>query len=98
MATRIGGFTVEFGRSAFDPKVLQLCADRIVMFGCIDPGDSPVPSAEAVERRVAEALEWLDPAKVWLAPDCGLMTISRAMAHDKLQVMVEAARRLRAKL
>ena len=98
MATRIGGFTVEFGRSAFDPKVLQLCADRIVMFGCIDPGDSPVPSVDAVERRVAEALEWLDPAKVWLAPDCGLMTISRAMAHDKLQVMVEAAQRLRAKL
>src|ERR1051326_5494943 len=97
MATRIGGFTVEFGRSAFDPKVLQLCSDRIVMFGCVAPGDSPVPTVDAVERRVAEALEWLDPQQVWLAPDCGLMTISRALAHDKLQVMVEAARRLRAK-
>jgi len=98
MATRIGGFTVEFGRSAFDPKVLQLCGDRIVMFGCIDPGDSPVPTVDAVERRVAEALEHLDPQQVWLAPDCGLITISRAMAHDKLQVMVEAARRLRERL
>lgn len=98
MATRIGGFTVEFGRSAFDAKVLQLCGDRIVMFGCIDPGDSPVPSVEAVERRIAEALEHLVPQQVWLAPDCGLMTIGRALAHDKLAVMVEAARRLRAKL
>jgi 5-methyltetrahydropteroyltriglutamate--homocysteine methyltransferase len=98
MQTRIGGFTVEFGRSAFDPKVLQLCGDRIVMFGCIDPGDTPAPTVEAVERRVADALERLDPAKVWLAPDCGLMTISRALAHQKLQVMVEAARRLRVKL
>jgi 5-methyltetrahydropteroyltriglutamate--homocysteine methyltransferase len=68
------------------------------MFGCIDPGDSPVPSVDAVERRVAEALEHLEPQQVWLAPDCGLMTISRALAHDKLRVMVEAARRLRAKL
>jgi 5-methyltetrahydropteroyltriglutamate--homocysteine methyltransferase len=95
MQTRIGGFHVEFGRSTFEPKVLGLCGDRIVMFGCIDPGDSPVPSVDSVERRVAEALEVLDPRQVWLAPDCGLMTISRALAHAKLAIMVEAAKRLR---
>lgn len=98
MQTRISGFTVEFGRSAFDPQVLKLCGDRIVMFGCVDPGDSPAPTVDAIERRVAQALEWLDPMQVWLAPDCGLMTISRPLAHEKLRVMVEAAKRLRAKL
>jgi 5-methyltetrahydropteroyltriglutamate--homocysteine methyltransferase len=98
MQTRIGGFTVEFGRSAFDPQVLKLCGDRIVMFGCVDPGDSPAPTADAIERRVAQALEWLDPKQVWLAPDCGLMTISRELAQAKLKVMVEAAKRLRARL
>ncbi len=98
MQTRIGGFTVEFGRSAFDPEVLELCGDRIVMFGCVDPGNSPAPSVDAVERRVAGVLEHLDAKQVWLAPDCGLMTISRALAHEKLRVMVEAARRLRARL
>jgi 5-methyltetrahydropteroyltriglutamate--homocysteine methyltransferase len=98
METRIGGFTVEFGRSAFDPKVLQTCGDRIVMFGCLDPGDSPVPEVSTVERRIAEVLDWLNPKQVWLAPDCGLMTISRTLAHDKLRVMVEAAERLRAGL
>jgi 5-methyltetrahydropteroyltriglutamate--homocysteine methyltransferase len=98
MQTRIGGFTVEFGRSAFDPKVLQLCGDRIVMFGCVDPGDSPAPAVSAVERRVGEVLEWLKPEQVWLAPDCGLMTIGRGLAHEKLRIMVEAAKRLRAKL
>jgi 5-methyltetrahydropteroyltriglutamate--homocysteine methyltransferase len=98
MQTRISGFHVEFGRSTFDPEVLRLCGDRIVMFGCIDPGDSPVPSVAAVERRIGELLDVVDPKQVWLAPDCGLMTISRAMAHGKLAVMVEAAERLRAKL
>ncbi|MGH7248749.1 MAG: hypothetical protein ACREH9_11640 [Pseudomonadota bacterium] len=98
METRIGGFTVEFGRSSFDTKVLRICGSRIVMFGCIDPGDSPPPMVAAVERRVGEALQWLDPRQVWLAPDCGLMTISRTLAREKLRVMVEAARRLRAKL
>ncbi len=98
METRIGGFTVEFGRSAFDPAVLMLCGDRIIMFGCVDPGDSPVPTADSIERRVGAALERLDPKQVWLAPDCGLMTIGRPLAHEKLRVMVEAAQRLRARL
>jgi len=95
MQTRIGGFHVEFGRSAFDPEVLRACGGRLVMFGCIDPGDSPVPTIDAVERRIGEALGVLDPKQVWLAPDCGLMTISRQLAHAKLAVMVQAAKRLR---
>jgi 5-methyltetrahydropteroyltriglutamate--homocysteine methyltransferase len=96
MKTRIGGFHVEFGRSTFEPDVLKICGNRIVMFGCIDPGDSPVPTVDAVERRIAEVLRVLDPKQVWLAPDCGLMTISRELAHEKLRVMVAAAKRLRA--
>ena len=95
MDTRIGGFTVEFGRSDFDPAVLEACGDRLVMFGCIDPGNTPAPSVEDVKRRVAGALDHLAPERILLAPDCGLMTISRQLAHDKLAAMVEAARQLR---
>ncbi|MDX1483723.1 MAG: cobalamin-independent methionine synthase II family protein [Alphaproteobacteria bacterium] len=98
MQTRIGGFAVEFGRSTFDPAVLEACGDRVVMFGCIDPGAAPVPPVDAVKARVAEALEHLDPGQVWLAPDCGLMTIDRALAREKIKVMVAAARELRAAL
>jgi 5-methyltetrahydropteroyltriglutamate--homocysteine methyltransferase len=82
MQTRVSGFHVEFGRSTFDPDVLKICDDRIVMFGCIDPGDSPVPTVDAVERRIGEVLDVLDPAQLWLAPDCGLMTISRELAQQ----------------
>jgi 5-methyltetrahydropteroyltriglutamate--homocysteine methyltransferase len=98
MKTRIGGFTVEFGRSTFDPVVLKPCRDRLVMFGCIDPGNSPAPTVEAVKGRVRQALAHLDPRRLLLAPDCGLMTISRGLAHAKLKVMVEAARQLRAEI
>jgi 5-methyltetrahydropteroyltriglutamate--homocysteine methyltransferase len=98
MQTRIGGFTVEFGRSSFDPQVLKMCGDRIIMFGCVDPGDAPVPAVETIERRVGEALEHVDPKQVWLAPDCGLMTISRTLAQQKLRAMIEAGERLRARL
>ena len=95
MKTRISGFTVEFGRSAFDPAVLEACGDRIVMFGCVDPGNSPAPTVDQVKRRVAGVLEHLPAEQVWLAPDCGLMTISRDLAVAKLKVMIEAAKALR---
>jgi len=95
MKTRIAGFTVEFGRSAFDPAVLKLCGDRIVVLGCVDPGASPAPSVDSVKRRVEGALKHLKPSQVWLSPDCGLMTIAKDLATRKLQVLVEAARALR---
>jgi len=95
MQTRISGFTVEFARSAYDPAILKPYRDKLFVFGCVDPGNSPVPSLDSVKRKIARALEHLDPTRVLLAPDCGLMTISRALARDKLKVMVEAARALR---
>jgi 5-methyltetrahydropteroyltriglutamate--homocysteine methyltransferase len=98
MKTRIGGFTVEFGRSTFDPAVLKACADRIIMFGCVDPGNTPAPTVDEVKRRVAGALEHLSPEQVWLAPDCGLMTISRELAAQKMEVMVAAAKALRSQI
>ncbi len=95
LQTKISGFTVEFARSTFDPALLAPCRDRLVMFGCIDPGNTPAPSLDTVKRRVAQALDHLDPRRVLLAPDCGLMTISRDLARAKLKVMVDVARDLR---
>ena len=95
MQTRIAGFTVEFARSDYDPAILEPYRDRLIMFGCIDPGNTPAPSLDAVKRRIASALDHLDPERLLLAPDCGLMTISRALAREKLSVMVAAAKSLR---
>jgi 5-methyltetrahydropteroyltriglutamate--homocysteine methyltransferase len=98
MQTRISGFTVEFARSDYDPAILAPYRDRLIVFGCIDPGNSPVPPVEVVRQRVARAIEYLDPERMLLAPDCGLMTIGRQLAREKLSVMVAAAAVLRSKL
>ncbi|HUB97464.1 MAG TPA: hypothetical protein VL993_16195 [Stellaceae bacterium] len=98
LGTRIGGFSVEFGRSDFDPAVLAPCRDRLVMFGCVDPGNAPTPTVDVVKARITGALRHLDPHRLLLAPDCGLMTIGRALARAKVEVMVSAARALRHEL
>jgi 5-methyltetrahydropteroyltriglutamate--homocysteine methyltransferase len=95
MKTRIGGFGVEFARSGYDPAVLSICKGRLVMFGCVDPSDSPVPPVATVITRVREALKYIEPKNLLLAPDCGLMTISRELANAKTRLLVDAARELR---
>jgi 5-methyltetrahydropteroyltriglutamate--homocysteine methyltransferase len=95
MQTKISGFTVEFARSEYDPAILKPYRDRLFVFGCVDPGNTAVPSLDSVKGKIARAIEHLDPTRVLLAPDCGLMTISRALARDKLKVMVQAAEALR---
>jgi 5-methyltetrahydropteroyltriglutamate--homocysteine methyltransferase len=95
--TRISGFAVEFARSNYDPAVLSVCKGRRVMFGCVDPGDSPVPSVAQVADRVRSALKYVEPGNMLLAPDCGLMTISRDLADAKARLLVEVARQVRKK-
>ena len=95
MKTRIGGFAVEFARSQYDPAALSICRGRKIMFGCVDPSDTPVPPVTTVVDRVRAALKYVDPENLWLAPDCGLMTIGRELANAKAQLLVDAARALR---
>ncbi len=95
MKTKIGGFGVEFARSNYDPAVLSICKGRLVMFGCVDPSDTPVPPLASVVTRVREALKYIEPKNLLLAPDCGLMTISRELANAKARLLVDVARELR---
>src|SRR5678816_4912497 len=59
MKTKIGGFGVEFARSNYDPAVLSICKGRLVMFGCVDPSDTPVPPVAKVVERVRTALKYI---------------------------------------
>jgi len=95
MKTRIGGFGVEFARSGYDPAVLSIAKGRIVMFGCVDPSDTPVPSVASAVERVRTALKYIEPNNLWLAPDCGLMTISRDLANAKAKLLVDVAAEVR---
>jgi len=95
MKTKIGGFGVEFTRSNYDPAVLSIAKGRVVMFGCVDPGDTPVPPLAKVVERVRTALKYIEPKNLWLAPDCGLMTIGRDLANAKAKLLVEVAKEVR---
>ena len=91
METNIGGFSVEFGRSGYDPAILKRCEGRFIMYGCIDPGDSPVEPVNTVAERVRHALQYIDPQHTLVAPDCGLMTVSRDLARAKARLIADVS-------
>ena len=97
MQTPVAGFSVEFARSGFDPALLAMCKDRLVVFGCVDPGET-TEAFDTVMARVRKALDVVEPERLWLAPDCGLMTIERDLALAKARLLAAVARELRGEL
>jgi 5-methyltetrahydropteroyltriglutamate--homocysteine methyltransferase len=89
--------SIETAQSKLDCSVLAELGNKQIMVGCIDRSDTQVETPEQVVQRIERALEFVKPENVMLAPDCGMKYLPRDVAFGKLQAMVEAARRLRAK-
>jgi 5-methyltetrahydropteroyltriglutamate--homocysteine methyltransferase len=68
------------------------------MFGCVDPGDAPLEPLDDVAAMVREALRYVAPERLLVAPDCGLMRVSRERARAKVQLLAEAAGTVRRSL
>jgi 5-methyltetrahydropteroyltriglutamate--homocysteine methyltransferase len=53
---------------------------------------------DEVEQRIRQAFRYLRPDQIFPDPDCGLKTRTWDEAKAKMQVIVEAAKRLRKEL
>ena len=65
--------------------------------GVYDIHSPRVPSADEMVTLLEQASEVLEPAQLWVNPDCGLKTRGNAEVWPSLEHMVEAARKLRAR-
>ncbi|SDG52571.1 5-methyltetrahydropteroyltriglutamate--homocysteine methyltransferase [Sinosporangium album] len=66
--------------------------------GVYDIHSPRVPTVEEVERALRKAVTTVDPALLWVNPDCGLKTRGYEEVTASLANMMEAARRVRASL
>ena len=80
---------------------VQICRQKELGLGVVNPRTTEIESADALVARVKEALAYLPPERIFLNPDCGFGTFaSRPMntwetAKQKLIAMAEAATCLR---
>lgn len=75
--------------------------EKEIGLGVVNPRTDEVETPEEIVSRVKEILEYFDPDKVYLNPDCGFGTFAERnvntpeVAKRKLQAISAAARRLR---
>ncbi len=91
--------SMESAQQKVDLGVLRSLRGKTLIVGVIDlSDDSPVEDVDTVAARIKEALRYVDPQRLVVAPDCGMKYLPRDKAFGKLRAMVQAAERVRAEL
>ena len=83
--------SIESAQTKLELSVLQAFTDKTIILGVLDLGDQGVESPETVAGIIREALRYVPPERLQVAPDCGMKYLSRETAFRKLQVMTLGA-------
>jgi 5-methyltetrahydropteroyltriglutamate--homocysteine methyltransferase len=88
---RVRQISIETAQSNLDTSVLKNFSDQTIILGVIDLANHKVETPEIVAVRIRRALPHIDPARIILAPDCGMKYLPRNVAFGKMRAMVEGA-------
>jgi 5-methyltetrahydropteroyltriglutamate--homocysteine methyltransferase len=82
-----------------DLSVLKALGNKQLIVGVIDLSDeSAIEDVATVAARIRNALEFVDPDRLILAPDCGMKYLPREKAFGKLSALAQAAGLVRKEL
>src|SRR5579862_3950273 len=90
--------SIEAAQPKLDLAVLRELPSKTMIVGVLDLNDKQIETPEAVAHRIEAALKHVPPARLILAPDCGMKYLPRETAFGKLKAMVEGANLVRAHL
>lgn len=90
--------SIEAAQPNLDLADLKVFSDKTIILGVLNLGDMQIETPEIVANRIRAALEYIEPERLILAPDCGMKYLPREVAVGKLKAMVEGARMVRAEL
>ena len=88
---RVRQISIETAQSNLDTSMLKNFSDQTIILGVIDLASHKVETPEIVAERIRRALPHIDPARIILAPDCGMKYLPRDVAFGKMRAMVEGA-------
>ena len=91
--------SIESAQQNVDLGVLRSLGGKTLIVGVVDLGDnSAVESLEMLVNRIRNALRFVYPERLILAPDCGMKYLPREKAFGKLSALARAAETVRAEL
>ncbi len=90
--------SIEAAQPKLDLSVLKQLPSKTILLGVLDLGDMNVESAEIVAQRIRDALDYVPPERLVVAPDCGMKYLPWDVAFGKLVSMVEGTKIVRREL
>ncbi len=87
--------SLEAAQPHLDLSVLRQFPQKTIIVGVLNLGDMEVETPETVAGRIRSALQYVEPERLILAPDCGMKYLPREVAFGKLCALVEGARIVR---
>jgi 5-methyltetrahydropteroyltriglutamate--homocysteine methyltransferase len=88
--------SIEGAAGDLELSTLSAIGDKSIMLGVVDVGKNAVESVERLVARASEALRFVTKGQLILAPDCGMLELTRASAREKLTNLSLAARAVNA--
>jgi len=95
-ASKLDVVSIEGAAGKLDVSILTAIGDKTVMLGVLDVGENEVESVESLTARTQDALRFVPRDQLLLAPDCGMLELTRASAREKLVNLSLAARAVNA--
>ncbi|MGZ3609705.1 MAG: 5-methyltetrahydropteroyltriglutamate--homocysteine methyltransferase [Ktedonobacteraceae bacterium] len=90
--------SIEAAQPNLDLAVLRQFVNKTMIVGVLNLGDMEIETSETVAARIRRALQYIEPERLILAPDCGMKYLPREVAFGKLCALVEGARIVRQEL
>jgi 5-methyltetrahydropteroyltriglutamate--homocysteine methyltransferase len=100
LGARVDQLVLEFARKGLEDLrlITEYAWPSAVGLGVIDVKSPAVETPELVAARISRALEYVDPARLVVNPDCGLRHLAPEVARKKLRAMVAGAAIARSEL
>ena len=100
LEARVDQLVLEFARKGLEDLRLikEYAWPSALGLGVIDVKSPTVESPDLVAARIRRALEYVDPARLVVNPDCGLRHLAPEVARSKLRAMVSGAAIVRSEL
>jgi 5-methyltetrahydropteroyltriglutamate--homocysteine methyltransferase len=90
--------SIESAQPRLDCSVLAQLPSRTIILGVLDLADPTAEPAETVAQRIRNALPYVAPERIVIAPDCGMKYLTRELAFAKMVAMVQGAAIVRREL
>ena len=86
--SKIDQVSIETAEPKLDLAVLKDLPSKTIIIGVLNLGDMAIETPETVAGRIRNALKYVPPERLVIAPDCGMKYLPRAVAFGKMQAMV----------